>query len=165
MSHYSGNVDLRCCRSYAARVHWRRRDDGVIDVVATRYPAEATKVYSPSAPAPYPTVCLSLLRATAVGGGCRHQLVGKARRRCRLVKVSSLRRGRSPVSQRETMMKRTSCPNLNHRKPNATVRCCAACGEVVNERVPTKRCSQEEHAARRRNRDMFCVHCGEQLRQ
>ena len=57
------------------------------------------------------------------------------------------------------------CPDLNHGRPNAPVRCCPMCGEVVNSRTPQKVCSEEEHAKSRRERNAYCVDCGEQLIQ
>ena len=46
----------------------------------------------------------------------------------------------------ETSVKEGRCPNFNHRRSNAPVRCCSICGEVVNEKIPTKACKEEEHA-------------------
>ncbi len=63
----------------------------------------------------------------------------------------------------ELRSRRRSCPNFNHHRANASVRCCPNCGEVVNESIPTKTCSQDEHAKRRRERNRYCVECGEQL--
>lgn len=57
----------------------------------------------------------------------------------------------------------TDCPNLNHRNPHVPVRFCSNCGEVVNGDLPIKRCGEQEHARRRRERETFCVHCGERL--
>jgi hypothetical protein len=34
---------------------------------------------------------------------------------------------------------------------------------VVNENIILKKCSEAEHAERRRDRNKYCVHCGEQL--
>jgi hypothetical protein len=55
------------------------------------------------------------------------------------------------------------CPNLNHQRSNSPVRFCPMCGEVVNGDLPIKRCSDKEHAKLKRDREMFCVQCGEQL--
>ncbi len=55
------------------------------------------------------------------------------------------------------------CENYNHGRPNAPVRCCPSCGGVVNQNMPIKKCTQGEHAKNRRERNTFCVHCGEQL--
>jgi hypothetical protein len=57
------------------------------------------------------------------------------------------------------------CPNFNHRRSDAPVRVCPMCGEVVNAKVVAKRCSDTEHAGRRKNGDLFCTGCGEQLRK
>jgi hypothetical protein len=57
------------------------------------------------------------------------------------------------------------CPNFNHDRDNAPVRFCPECGEAVNENVPMRKCSKEEHAISRRERDTYCVNCGEQLIQ
>lgn len=61
--------------------------------------------------------------------------------------------------------RRTYCDNYNHRRTNAPVRFCPMCGEVVNEDIPVRRCTKEEHAASRRERNKYCSHCGEQLIQ
>ena len=55
------------------------------------------------------------------------------------------------------------CPNLNHRKRDPPVRICPNCGKVVNEKIPTKQCSEQSHARARMDRNKYCVHCGEQL--
>jgi len=60
-------------------------------------------------------------------------------------------------------MQRNFCSNRNHSRSNAPVRYCPQCGEVVNGNVPDKKCSEEEHATRRRERNKFCVDCGAQL--
>ena len=59
--------------------------------------------------------------------------------------------------------RRDYCPNLNHRRRNAPVRFCPMCGEVVNENIPIKKCTEEEHAKSRRERNKYCLDCGEQL--
>ncbi len=60
-------------------------------------------------------------------------------------------------------MRRQLCPNLNHRRDDAAVRFCPSCGEVVNANITVKKCSVEEHAESRMNRNEYCVHCGLQL--
>jgi hypothetical protein len=60
-------------------------------------------------------------------------------------------------------MREPLCPNLNHRRSNAPVRFCPRCGEVVNDAVGTKRCTEMAHAQKRQNREEFCVDCGERL--
>ncbi len=57
------------------------------------------------------------------------------------------------------------CPNFNHARTNPPVRFCSMCGEVMNSRIPMKVCSEEKHAKGRRERNKFCVDCGEQLIQ
>jgi hypothetical protein len=37
------------------------------------------------------------------------------------------------------------------------------CGEVVNENIPIKNYSQEEHTKSRYERNNYCIDCGEQL--
>ncbi len=63
------------------------------------------------------------------------------------------------------MIQRNRCPNLNHSRTNAPVRACPKCGEVVNSNIPTKNCSEEEHAKRRKDRSRYCIDCGKQLIQ
>jgi rRNA maturation protein Nop10 len=60
-------------------------------------------------------------------------------------------------------MQATSCPNFNHRRANAPVRFCPNCGDVVNEAVPTRKCSEEKHSKKRREQSKYCIDCGEQL--
>ena len=55
------------------------------------------------------------------------------------------------------------CLNYNHSRPNAPVRFCPMCGEVVNENILINNCSHEEHAKSRRERNKYCVYCGDQL--
>jgi DNA-directed RNA polymerase subunit RPC12/RpoP len=55
------------------------------------------------------------------------------------------------------------CDNDNHGRAIVTVRFCANCGEVVNERILAGRCSEETHAKSRRTRNTHCVDCGERL--
>jgi len=55
------------------------------------------------------------------------------------------------------------CLNTNHSRTNAPVRFCPMCGEVVNINIPIKNCTQDEHAKSRRDRNKYCVNCGEQL--
>ena len=54
------------------------------------------------------------------------------------------------------------CPNMNHSRPNAPIRFCPTCGEVVNGSVVEK-CNEEKHAVRRKSRDRFCIDCGKTL--
>jgi ribosomal protein L37AE/L43A len=56
-----------------------------------------------------------------------------------------------------------SCPNLNHRRSDAPVGHCPVCGEMVNARFHVAGCSEESHAASRRQQNEYCVHCGLQL--
>ena len=60
---------------------------------------------------------------------------------------------------------RNYCPNYNHRRSNAPVRFCPNCGEVVNKDIPIRKCSEAKHAKRRRERNQYCLDCGEQLVQ
>ena len=63
------------------------------------------------------------------------------------------------------MTREGRCPNYNHGRANAPVRFCPMCGDVVNEKIPIKTCSEEKHAKSRRERNKYCVDCGEQLIQ
>ena len=60
-------------------------------------------------------------------------------------------------------MRMPSCPNLNHRRSNAPFRFCLQCGEVVNDHIAIKRCTEMEHARKRQDRQVYCVDCGERL--
>ena len=59
--------------------------------------------------------------------------------------------------------RRNPCENLNHRRTEAPVRHCPACGGIVNERLGAQQCSEAHHAAERRQRSPYCVNCGAQL--
>ena len=65
----------------------------------------------------------------------------------------------------ENENKMAKCPNFNHFKSNVAVRYCCDCGEVVNDDMPKKKCAEESHSKRRRDRSHFCVDCGEDLRK
>ena len=43
------------------------------------------------------------------------------------------------------MTKGSKCDNLNHRRTDAPVRFCPRCGEVVNENIPTAKCTADTH--------------------
>jgi hypothetical protein len=62
-------------------------------------------------------------------------------------------------------MLRERCPNDNHGRAIVTVRFCPNCGEIVNGKIPARRCSEEEHAIRRRARGTYCADCGQGLVQ
>ena len=55
------------------------------------------------------------------------------------------------------------CPNFYHRRTNAPVRFCSQCGDVVNDAIPIRQCTEEAHTVKRRNRQKYCVDCGEPL--
>jgi len=55
------------------------------------------------------------------------------------------------------------CLSRNHGRKDAPVRFCPICGEVVNEDIPIKKCSEERHAEKRRQGTKYCVDCGKQL--
>lgn len=61
-------------------------------------------------------------------------------------------------------MTRSDCPNFNHGKSNAAVRCCPRCGETVNAAIRASSCAETAHAKRRKSGDAFCVDCGAGLR-
>jgi len=61
------------------------------------------------------------------------------------------------------MVAKSTCQNMNHRRPNSPVRGCPDCGEVVNARIPPRACSEAGHARRRRERSTYCVDCGKRL--
>jgi hypothetical protein len=67
-------------------------------------------------------------------------------------------------AQDDDRMAKTHCPNFNHNRHNAPVRCCPACGKSVNAAIAAKACPVSVHDARRRQRDAFCVDCGAVLR-
>lgn len=60
-------------------------------------------------------------------------------------------------------MKTTKCSNMNHKRTDSPVRICPKCGEVVNQSIPEKICSDENHAKKRRQHNVYCCDCGERL--
>ena len=60
-------------------------------------------------------------------------------------------------------MLRRLCANDNHGRAVVTVRFCASCGSVVNERIRAHRCAAADHARMRRSQRAFCITCGERL--
>jgi rRNA maturation protein Nop10 len=63
----------------------------------------------------------------------------------------------------ERFMAQRLCPNMNHRRRESPVAFCPECGEVVNQGIPPRSCSEESHAKQRRGRSHYCVDCREQL--
>ena len=57
----------------------------------------------------------------------------------------------------------TPCTNLNHRRSDAPVRHCPQCGATVNASHSVGVCTEDRHAAARRQQSTFCVHCGVRL--
>lgn len=60
-------------------------------------------------------------------------------------------------------MDKIHCQNMNHRRSDAPVRVCPNCGDVVNSSIAQKKCSDEDHAEKRRKQSRFCCDCGAQL--
>jgi hypothetical protein len=61
-------------------------------------------------------------------------------------------------------MQRIRCANDNHGRAVVTVRFCASCGEVVNQRILARTCFTEKHATMRRSRSgAYCIDCGDRL--
>lgn len=58
-----------------------------------------------------------------------------------------------------------TCLNFNHNRADVPVRFCVDCGEVVNGDIPIRKCKEKKHAISRRERDEYCVDCGEHLIQ
>lgn len=62
------------------------------------------------------------------------------------------------------------CLNDNHGRPNALVRFCSMCGELLNEKI-LQRCAtvvpahRGKHAKKRLERNKYCVDCGDLLTQ
>ena len=66
-------------------------------------------------------------------------------------------------STRLTGRNAVACPNLNHRRSDAPVRCCPSCGSTVNAKVAATRCATARHDVQRKGGSVFCVDCGERL--
>ena len=58
-----------------------------------------------------------------------------------------------------------ACENLNHRRTNASVAYCPACGALVNPQRATSAaaCTPAQHDHSRRQQNQHCVDCGKQL--
>ncbi len=57
-----------------------------------------------------------------------------------------------------------SCDNMNHRRSDAPMRYCIACGEIVNPKIShLQHCTEQTHAKKRREQNKYCSDCGEQL--
>jgi predicted RNA-binding Zn-ribbon protein involved in translation (DUF1610 family) len=67
-----------------------------------------------------------------------------------------------PIDPRRSAL-RTACENMNHRRSNAPVSHCPQCGDSVNASVRSPACTESTHAQARRQRSVYCVHCGTQL--
>jgi hypothetical protein len=52
-------------------------------------------------------------------------------------------------STRVTGRNAVACPNLNHRRSDAPVRCCPSCGATVNAKVAAIRCATTRHDVQR----------------
>ena len=55
------------------------------------------------------------------------------------------------------------CPDESPKTKSFEVRYCPQWGEVVSGNIPSKDCSEDLHAERRRERNKLCVDCGAQL--
>lgn len=58
------------------------------------------------------------------------------------------------------MIKKEKCMNMNHSKMNVLVRHCPMCGDFVNKAIAKKKCQNDEHIRRRKERSQFCTDCG-----
>lgn len=62
-------------------------------------------------------------------------------------------------------MLRRRCANDNHGRAVVRIRFCPSCGVVLNGNILARGCPEARHAQPRRDRNTFCVDCGEQLLQ
>lgn len=67
------------------------------------------------------------------------------------------------TTNRRNKMNSRRCINLNHRRASSPIRMCAMCGEVLNHQIPSKECSADDHAEKRKHQNMYCCDCGEYL--
>lgn len=65
--------------------------------------------------------------------------------------------------RKEKLMAVERCKNMNHGRSNVTIRHCPNCGEVVSK-TANGRCDETLHAARRKERNLYCCDCGKKLR-
>jgi hypothetical protein len=59
-------------------------------------------------------------------------------------------------------IKNNHCKNMNHGKMNPMVRFCPQCGDRFQTKAAGS-CNEEKHAARRKERNIFCYDCGKKL--
>jgi hypothetical protein len=55
------------------------------------------------------------------------------------------------------------CANDNHGRMVVRIRFCPSCGEVLNQKIASRKCSERSHAEMRRSRSTYCMDCGVQL--
>jgi len=55
------------------------------------------------------------------------------------------------------------CRSSCHVSSEPAVRYCPNCGELVNEKIPFKQCTEQSHARMRMDVGQFCRDCGEKL--
>jgi len=60
------------------------------------------------------------------------------------------------------MAAKINCPNMNHGRGSISIRYCPDCGELLNAAARSS-CNEELHAARRKNRNLFCHDCGKKI--
>ncbi|MCK5236504.1 MAG: YgiT-type zinc finger protein [Deltaproteobacteria bacterium] len=61
------------------------------------------------------------------------------------------------------MVVKIPCTNINHRREDAPVHCCPMCGDVVNPKRRTIKCTQQEHLIALENQYHYCVDCGQAI--
>lgn len=60
-------------------------------------------------------------------------------------------------------MRAKRCPNDNHGRMVVRIRFCPSCGEVINDKIASRKCPTDAHAKMRRSRSTYCMDCGEGL--
>jgi rRNA maturation protein Nop10 len=61
------------------------------------------------------------------------------------------------------MMRAKRCPNDNHGRMVVRIRFCPSCGQVLNDKIASRKCPADAHAKMRRSRSTYCMDCGEGL--
>lgn len=55
------------------------------------------------------------------------------------------------------------CPNFNHSRTYISISFCPQCGDKFNTQFKSS-CNEDTHRLRRKDRHVFCIDCGKNLK-